>query len=114
MPVLKELFDKSLVLATKSDAVKVFAKSVKGLIGNVPLVPDKAKPDASDVINHADTSKPKPKPNKRKEGTGNTPRTPSTAKGKTRKKNSDDVVLTANQYAYYVRYLQEKNKGNSS
>ena len=54
MPIMRELFDKSVLLATKSVGLKRASKLVldkKKIV--LPRVPDKRKPSTEDVINHA-------------------------------------------------------------
>ena len=53
MPIMRELFDKSVVLATKSVGLKKASKLLRDNKIGLPRVPDKRKPSTEDVINHA-------------------------------------------------------------
>ena len=53
VPIMRELFDKSVVLATKLVRLKKASKLLLNKNIGLPRVTDKRKPSTEDVINHA-------------------------------------------------------------
>ena len=53
MPIMRELYDKAVVLVGKSVGLKKASKLLFDKTINLPRVPDKGKSTTEDVINHA-------------------------------------------------------------
>lgn len=106
MPVLKSLFDKSLVLAAKCAKTKRGVKKLQETKTELPTVPEKAKRCSDDLINHAKTIGSEPNTKKNKKA--------SSKRKKTAQSKQTSISATAEELAAFEQWKAAKENAAES